>query len=176
MPFTSQSQDRFDATGSGPAIAIPGVANFGNSLDVGFRFDEMNPEVRENFSYNLAQHALKFGGSIRAIRDTQVQATAALYTFPSIAAYMAARDRLNPQSYVSFIQTVGEPSMTCNPLFTGLYAQDVEATSEHYRHIWRAYDVYRPPEANTTSPFAYSQSFRTDKNNIAPPPTPIRMS
>jgi len=30
------------------------------------------------------------------------------------------------------------------------------------------YDVYRPPEANATSPFAYSQRFRTDKNNIAP--------
>src|SRR6266480_1293142 len=77
VPFRSQSQDHFEASGSGPAITIPGVANFGNSLDVGFRFDEMIPEVSENFSYNLVQHALKFGGSIRAIRDTQVQATAA---------------------------------------------------------------------------------------------------
>src|SRR5262249_52339303 len=30
------------------------------------------------------------------------------------------------------------------------------------------YDVYRPPEANRSAPFAYSQSFRTDKNNFAP--------
>ena len=30
------------------------------------------------------------------------------------------------------------------------------------------YDVYRPPEANREGPFAYSQKFRTDKNNIAP--------
>ena len=30
------------------------------------------------------------------------------------------------------------------------------------------YDLYRPPEANKTSPFAYSQSFKTDKNNFAP--------
>ena len=67
----------------------------------------MTPEVSENFSYNLAKHALKFGVTIRAIRDTQVQATAALSTFPSIVAYVAARDGLNPRSYVSFIQTRG---------------------------------------------------------------------
>ena len=30
------------------------------------------------------------------------------------------------------------------------------------------YDVYRPPEANLEAPFAYSQNFRTDKNNLAP--------
>ena len=169
VPFRSQSQNRFEATGAGPAISIPGVANFGNSLDVGFRFDEMTPEVSENFSYNLAQHALKFGGSFRAIRDTQVQATAALYTFPSIAAYVAARDGLNPRSYVSFIQTVGEPSMTYNSLFSGLYAQDTWKPRANITVTYGVrYDVYRPPEANTTSPFAYSQRFRTDKNNIAP--------
>src|SRR5579863_7172736 len=80
VPYRSQSQDRFGATGSGPAISIPGVANFGNSLDVGFRYEEMTPEISENFSYNRGRHALKAGGSMRAIRDTQVQATAALYT------------------------------------------------------------------------------------------------
>jgi hypothetical protein len=30
------------------------------------------------------------------------------------------------------------------------------------------YDVYRPPNANENSPFEYSRSFRTDKNNVAP--------
>ena len=50
VPFRSQSQARFEASGSGPAISIPGVANFGNSLDVGFRFEETTPEVNENFS------------------------------------------------------------------------------------------------------------------------------
>src|SRR6202011_892461 len=102
--------------------------------------------VRQNFSYNLAQHALKFGGSIRAIRDTQVQATAALYTFPSIAAYVAARDGLNPRGYVSFIQTVGEPSMTYNSLFSGLYAQDTWKPRANITVTYGVrYDVYRPP-------------------------------
>ena len=169
VPFRSQSQDRFEATGSGPAIAIPGVANFGNSLDVGFRFEETTPEVSENFSYNFAKHALKFGGSIRAIRDTQVQATAALYTFPNIAAYVAARDGVNTRTYASFIQTVGEPSMKYNSLFGGLYAQDTWKPLANITVTYGVrYDVYRPPNANENSPFEYSRKFRTDKNNIAP--------
>jgi hypothetical protein len=169
VPFRSQSQDRFEATGSGPAISIPGVANFGNSLDVGFRFEEATPEVNENFSYNLAKHALKFGGSVRAIRDTQVQATAALYTFPNVAAYVAARDGLNTRTYASFIQTVGEPSMEYNSLFSGLYAQDTWKPRANITMTYGArYDVYRPPNANENSPFEYSRRFRTDKNNVAP--------
>jgi hypothetical protein len=169
FPLRTQSQERFDATGSGPAITIPGVANFGNSLDVGFRYEETTPEVSENFSYNLAKHALKVGGSIRAVRDTQVQPTAALYTFPSIAAYLAARDGLAPRSYVSFIQTVGEPSMVYNSLFTGLYAQDTWKPRANITVTYgMRYDVYRPPEADASAPFEYSRKFRTDKNNLAP--------
>src|SRR5260370_14894310 len=118
----------------------------------------MTPEGSENFSYNLAQHALKFGGSIRAIRDTQVQATAALYTFPSIAAYVAARDGLNPRSYVSFIQTVGQPSMTYNSLFSGLYAQDTWKPRANITVTYGVrYHVYRPSDAHATSPVTSSQ-------------------
>jgi hypothetical protein len=169
VPFRRQSQNRFEATGSGPAIAIPGVANFGNSLDVGFRFEEATPEVNENFSYNLANHALKVGGSIRAIRDTQVQATAALYTFPNIAAYVAARDGLNTRTYASFIQTVGEPSLQYNSLFSGFYAQDTWKPRANITMTYGVrYDVYRPSSANKNSPFEYSRRFRTDKNNVAP--------
>jgi len=169
VPLRTQSQDRFEATGSGPAITIPGVANFGNSLDVGFRYDETTPEVSENFSYNLAKHALKFGGSIRAIRDTQVQATAALYTFPNVAAYLAARDGLNPRSYASFIQTLGEPSIKYNSVFGGLYAQDTWKPRANITITYgMRYDVYRPPDANEDAPFEYSRKFRKDMNNMAP--------
>lgn len=169
VPSRSQSQDRFEATGSGPAITIPGVANFGNSIDVGFRYEEMAPEVSENFSYHLARHALKFGGSIRPIRDTQVQATAAVYVFPNTTAYLAARDGLNPRAYPSFIQTIGEPSIKYNSLFGGFYGQDTWKPRANMTVTYGLrYDVYRPPPANPEAPFEYSRSFRTDKNNVAP--------
>jgi hypothetical protein len=169
VPTRSQSQDRFSATGSGPAISIPGVANFGNSLDVGFRYEEKTPEVNENFSYNRGQHGLKFGGDVRAIRDTQVQATAALYTFPSVAAYLAARDGLNPRSYISFIQAVGNPSIRYNSLFSALYGQDTWKPLANITVTFGVrYDVYKPPTPIENSPFPYSRWFRTDKNNVAP--------
>jgi hypothetical protein len=169
VPYRNEAQDRFGATGSGPAISIPGVANFGNSLDVGFRFQEMTPELNENFSYNRRAHALKFGGSIRAIRDTEVQATAALYTFPSIAAYLAAEEGVNPYTYISFIQTIGNPSMRYNSLFSGAYGQDTWKPRPNITITYGVrYDVYKPPTADESSPFPYSRQFRTDKDNVAP--------
>jgi hypothetical protein len=142
---------------------------FGNSLDAGFLFEESTPEVTENFSWNAGSHALKFGGSIRSIRDQQVAATFANYTFPNIAAYLAAKSGANPLSYTSFNQTIGEPSLSYNSLFTGVYAQDAWKPRANVTVTYGVrYDVYRPPSANTSSPFAFSREFRTDKNNVAP--------
>jgi outer membrane receptor protein involved in Fe transport len=129
----------------------------------------MAPEVSENFSYHLARHALKFGGSIRPIRDTQVQATAAAYVFPNTTAYLAARDGLNPRAYASFIQTIGEPSIKYNSLFGGFYAQDTWKPRANMTVTYGLrYDVYRPPAADRDAPFEYSRRFRTDKSNVAP--------
>ena len=169
IPNRAQEQQRFEATGTGPAITIPGVALFGNSLAVGFNYQETTPEVTENFSYNLDQHALKFGGAVRSIRDTQIQNTSANYTFPSIAAFLAAKSGAAPRGYTNFVQTVGEPSINYNSLFTSLYGQDAwKPRSNVTISYGLRYDVYRPPSANSNSPFASSKSFRTDKNNFAP--------
>lgn len=169
LPYRGQSQNRFEATGTGPAITIPGVASFGNSTAVGFVYEEMTPEFSDNFSYNLDTHALKFGGSLRSVRDTQVQQTSANYTFPNVAAYLAARAGTAPKGYTSFVQTVGEPSIQYNALFTGLYGQDTWKPRSNVTITYGVrYDLYRPPPANPASLFDSSKSFRTDKNNFAP--------
>ena len=168
-PFRSQAQHRFEATGSGPSITIPGVAYFGNSLDVGFRFEEMTPEITDNFSWNRGSHAWKFGGSVRSIRDTQVQPTIANYTFPNVAAYLAAKSGVNPRAYLNFIQTLGEPAMSYNSLFSGVYAQDTWKPRSNVTLTYGLrYDIYKPPSANENSPLEYSRRFRTDRNNVAP--------
>lgn len=169
MPYRAQQQNRFEATGTGPAISIAGVANFGNTLDAGFVYEEATPEFSDNLSYNLDRHALKFGGSIRAIRDTQVQAVFSNYSFPSVAAYLAAKNGTAPKGYNSFAQFVGEPSIKYNSLFSGLYGQDQWKPRANITLIYGVrYDVYTPPGAIENSPFAYSKKFRTDKNNFAP--------
>ena len=60
------------------------------------------PEIADNFTYLTNRHAFKTGVSIRAIRDTQVAASAATYTFPSIAAYLAAANGSATKGYSSF--------------------------------------------------------------------------
>ena len=169
IPTRSQAQNRFAATGTGPAIAISGVANFGGPTDVGFLYQETTPEFVDNFSYNAGTHSAKAGFSIRSIRDTQTQATNTTYTFPTIATYLAAANGTAPIGYSSFVQTFGNPSISYNSLFTGLFAQDSWKPRRNMTLTYGVrYDVYRPPDANKNSPFAYSQKFKTDKNNFAP--------
>ena len=76
---------------------------------------------------------------------------------------------MNTRTYASFIQTLGEPSIEYNSLFSGLYVQDTWKPRANMTVTYGVrYDAYRPPNANENSPFEYSRSFRTDKNNIAP--------
>jgi hypothetical protein len=165
----SQSNNRFSATGIGPAITVAGVANFGGPIDVGFRYDETTPEIVDNLSLLATAHELKVGFYTRWIQDEQVATTGALYTFPSVAAYQAAVTGVNPKSYISFIQSYGNPSIRYNSLFAGGFAQDNWKPLRNVTVTYGLrYDVYRPPQANRTAPFAFSRDFRTDKNNVAP--------
>lgn len=168
-PFRSQQQNQFEANVPGPSITISGVANFGNSPNTGFAYDEMTPEMNNALTWNRGAHTFKFGGALRWVRSTQVQATNAIYTFPSIAAYLAAKNGTNPKGYATFAQTVGNPSISYPSLFGGWFAQDSWKPRANLTVTFGLrHDVYRPPQANSESPFAYSKSFRTDKNNLAP--------
>ncbi|MGI8742902.1 MAG: carboxypeptidase regulatory-like domain-containing protein [Bryobacteraceae bacterium] len=169
IAYRGQSQNRFAGSGTGPAIVIPGVANFGGPTDTGFVYEETTPELADNFSYNRGEHGMKFGFSVRGIRDTQIQATSATYTFPTIASYLAAANGSTPSGYSNFTQTFGNPSIKYNSLFTGLFAQDTWKPKRNATITYGVrYDVYTPPDANKSSPFPFSRNFRTDKNNVAP--------
>jgi hypothetical protein len=169
ISYRGQSQERFSATGSGPALVISGVANFGGPTDVGFIYQETTPELNDSLSYNVGAHALKTGFSVRSIRDTQVQPTFAQYTFSDIASYLAAVNGTKPLGYTNFQQTYGNPSIDYRSLFTGVFAQDTWKLRRNATLTYGVrYDVYKVPDANSSSPFPYSQNFRTDKNNVAP--------
>ena len=169
IPYRSQQQNQFEANVAGPSITVSGVASFGNSPNTGFLYSEMTPELTDNFNYNRGAHSLKFGGSLRWIRDTQTQAVSATYTFPTIATYLAAVAGTNGRGYTSFVQFLGNPSLTYNSRFGGFYGQDTWKPRKNITITYGLrYDVYSPPPANASSPLAVSQSFKTDKNNFAP--------
>jgi hypothetical protein len=169
VAYRGQNQNTFAASGTGPAISVTGVANFGGPTAAGFVYQETTPELADNFSYIHGNHSLKFGFSTHAIRDTQVQATFAQYNFPTIAAYQAAVSGIAPKGYSSFSQIVGNPSLSYNSLYTNFFAQDSWKPIHNLTITYGLrYDLYQPPTADKTSPFAFSQKFKTDKNNFGP--------
>lgn len=165
----SQSQNSFSASGTGPTINIAGVALFGGPNQVGFVYKETLTEGSDNFSVNRGTHAFKAGVDIRAINDTQVQPTSATYNFPNSAAYLAAVGGTGPRGYSTFVQTLGNPSIQYDSLFSGGYVQDSWKPRQNLTLTYGVrYDIYRVPRASKDSLFPASQEFRTDKNNFAP--------
>ena len=169
IAYRGQEQQRFSASATGPVINVTGIANFGGPTGAGFVYQETTPELADNVSYIRGSHSFKFGFSVRGIRDTQVQATYAQYNFPSIAAYNAAVNGSQPKGYSSFSQIVGNPSLDYNSLFTSFFAQDAWKPLRNLTVTYGVrYDLYKMPDADHNAPFAFSQNFRTDKNNFGP--------
>ena len=168
-PWRSQQQQAFDATGTGPSINITGQVQFGRSEGTGFNFTELSPEYTDNLNINHGKHSFKVGFTGRHIRDEQIQATFARYTFANIQSYLDTKSGLTPTGYQNFTQTIGEPSIKYNSYFYSLYAQDSYKPRPNITLTYGLrYDVYSPPAANASSPYSSSQSFRTDRNNFAP--------
>jgi hypothetical protein len=169
LPYRSQQNLRGDFSGTGPAINISGVINFGSPTNAGTDYAEKMPEFSDNISINRGTHCYKFGGTLRRILDRNIQGIAATYTFPNVAAYLAAVNGSAPRGYATFAQTVGEPQLLYNSMFTSFYAQDSWKLRPSLTFVYGIrYDRYRPPTADSTSPYEVSRSFRTDNNNFAP--------
>ena len=83
-------------------MTITGIASFGSPLsgtgqgNAGFDFKQNITQVIDNFTYIRAAHSYKFGIDMQGIHDERIAAPQFLYTFPSIAAYHAAKDGTNP--------------------------------------------------------------------------------
>jgi hypothetical protein len=169
VAYRGQHQDLFSGSGTGPAIVVSGIANFGGPTQAGFVYEETTPEIADNFSYLRGTHSFKFGGGTHAVRDTQTQATFAQYTFASIAAYQAAVNGSAPRGYTNFQQVVGNPSISYNSLFTNFFAQDTWKPLRNLTLTYGVrYDLYQPPSADKNALFPFSQKVNTDTNNFGP--------
>jgi hypothetical protein len=175
VQYATRAQGRVPGTlaGSGPAIVITGVANFGAPIagdaDAGFAFTQDVLQVNDNITYVRADHAYKFGVDVQHVADTRTRTASQLYTFPSIDAYLNAVNGTNRLGYTSFSQYFGETDLEYSSNLYGFFVQDDWRLGADIKLLYGLrYDVYDVPGGLADAPFAASREFRVDKNNWAP--------
>lgn len=153
-----------------PAVASSSGANFGApENDDTIAPLQVTNQFQNNLTWTLGNHAIKLGGGFNKIDDTRRSNQFARYTFPSLQAYLDAKNGVNLRSYTNYIEAFGDPEIKYNSTFYNLFAQDDwKATRKLKLNYGVRYDVYDIPDARQNSPFAASQKFKIDRNNFAP--------
>jgi len=161
---------RNEFSGSGPSIAITGVANFGSPEGMDTIFPTWKiTQFQDNLTRTTGTHVVKFGGGFNFYNQTERAAVFSRYTFSSIAAYILARNGTNPRSYTNYAETFGDPEINYKAQFWNFFVQDDWKVTRRLKFAYGLrYDLYQIPEADSTSPFPASQKFNVDKNNFAP--------
>lgn len=157
-------------SGSGPSIVITGVANFGapEGAETVFPTWEIT-QFQDNLTRTVGTHVVKFGGGLNLYKQAERAAVLSRYTFPSIAAYIAARNGTNPRSYASYAETFGDAAISYRATYWSFFVQDDWKLTRRLKvNYGLRYDLYQIPKANASSPFPASQEFSVDKNNFGP--------
>lgn len=161
-------------TPSGPSIVISGIANFGPAENLNTVAPlETITDFRDNFTISRNEHTIKFGASVSRIYDFRRSGIFSRYTFPSIAAYVAAKSPTatdaQRRGYTNYVASFGNPEFEYTSYFyNGFVQDDWKVTQKLKINYGLRYDLYKIPDANPSAPFAASQKFKVDKNNFAP--------
>ena len=175
VQYATRSQSRVPGAraGTGAAVRIPGVANFGGPVagnaDAGFGFTENILQVIDNGTYIRGNHAYKAGFSGQWVDDTRTQTPFQLYTFPSVDAYLAAASGAARFGYTSFQQFFGQPGYDYSTSMYAFFVQDDWRLTPDLKLLYGLrYDVYQPPDGNAGSLVETAREFRRDTNNLQP--------
>lgn len=179
-PYRNEHHVPDPLDGPGPVITITGIAMFnGTQLSgAGSRFAEKLPSVNDNFTRIVGAHTFKAGFGWQQNNDNQTNAVYSQYTFPTIAAYLSAKNGTacpisgvaNPlQCYSSFTTVLGNPGAAYKSNFYDFFVQDSWQARPNLLVIYGVrYDFYQAPPAMANAPFVYNQSFHNPKNDWAP--------
>jgi hypothetical protein len=163
-----------DSAAEGPAVTISSIAQFGgprlgDTNSVGFDFNQGNWQVIDNVSWLRGSHTFKTGFDLQFIADERVRGDRFVYTFPTIAAYQAARNGANLFGYSQFQQDFGNLAADYSSAFYGLFLQDDWQVTPQIKVLFGVrYDLFDVPSARPFAANGYSQDFVVDKNNWAP--------
>jgi hypothetical protein len=175
VQFANRHQSRVAnaLSGTGPRINIPGVANFGGpnagTADAGFDFKQNIWQVIDNFTWLRGNHSYKFGLDAQFIHDSRTASLFAVYSFPSIDAYLSALNGTTPRSYSTFGQLLGNPDFTMDSNLYSFFVQDDWRVTPDFKLLYGVrYDLYDYPSADPASPFEFNRDYGTDTNNLGP--------
>ena len=168
-----QSRTASDGAGTGPAVFVSGVANFGGPIatvsDAGFDFSQKIWQVIDNFTVLRGRHSFKVGGDFQYVDDFRRNNLFQLYTFPTVDAYLSAKSGTTPRSYSTFQQLVGDPEVSYNSTFLSLFVQDDVRVNDRLKVLFGLrYDLFKIPDARPFPANPASAEFKVDKNNFAP--------
>jgi carboxypeptidase family protein/TonB-dependent receptor-like protein len=175
VQFARRHQFRTASENAGtcPAITVSGVANFGCPLDgtqaAGFDFNQKIWQVSDNFTWMHGRHSVKAGFDLQFVGDDRVNTLRQIYTFPTVDAYLAARNGTNRFSYTNLVQDLGDPTVSYDTGFHGIFIQDDYRISPAFKLLFGLrYDLFKIPDSRPFAANPLSQSFKVDKNNFAP--------
>jgi len=175
VQFARRHQFRTTSENAGPcpAIVVSGIANFGCPLDAtqsaGFDFSQKIWQVSDNFTWIRGKHSVKAGFDLQFVADDRVNTLRQIYTFPGVDAYLAAKAGTNPRAYTTFQQDLGDPSVSYNSGFHGVFVQDDFHVSSSFKLLFGLrYDLFDIPDSRPFAANPLSQSFKKDRNNFAP--------
>lgn len=159
---------------SGPSINISAnnaqglqAINFGPYTGIGNDFTQRNTQVLDNFTVLRGAHSFKAGFNLQLIHDERGTPLPVQYTFPSVAAYLAAKNGTNPFGYTQFSQTIGNPDFEMDNTTVAWFIQDDWKVASNFKILYGVrHDLYLYDKGIPGSP--YSETFNRDLNNLAP--------
>ena len=162
-------------SGTGPAILISGVIGFGGPWsatgqgNAGFDFKQNMSQVIDNVIYVMGEHSIKAGFDFQHVYDERTAAPQFLYTFPTTAAYLAAKNGTNLYGYSSVTELTGDRSFNMSTNILSLFVQDDWQVRPTIKMLYGVrYDLYLYPSGVASAPLTQTQSFNVDKNNFGP--------
>jgi len=178
LQVMQRTSRRFSSEGAPTGVAINingGIVgginnniNFGAPTGDGELFKQRIYQVVNNFTLLRGNHNFKVGIDYSFIKDDRQVPLPATYTFPTVAAYLAARSGANPKGYTSFTQTVAiEDTFDMTNAGFSAFIQDDWKVTPNFKFLYGVrYDLNLYNEGIAGSP--YSETFNRDANNFAP--------
>nr|AAP58540.1 putative Oar protein [uncultured Acidobacteriota bacterium] len=154
---------------TGISVTITNAISFGHPTSDGEDFVQGITQILDNFTLIKGRHSFKQGFDFQYVHDTRAVPLTSVYTFPTVAAYLAAKSGAAPRGYTTFAQVIGDPNFAMGSKLFSAFWQDDWRVAENVKVLYGfRYDAYFYPEADPSAPFSYSQQFKDDTNNFGP--------